>query len=139
MVMQQQFVPFSLESFARRPIGLATESSQQPLCFPQCFPLAPQHLQCLVGHLCNRFALVGCAQTRVVDELVRGSERSQQLLELDFAERIILNGLQVSLVLVVGRSGRHRLTVGVEEGRVGVDSRTYVASVVDLSAVGRAA
>jgi len=75
----------------------------------------------------------------VIDELVRRSEWSQQLLELDFAERVIFDGLQVSLVLVVGRSGRHRLAVGVEERWVCVDSRTYVAGVVDLSAVGRAA
>jgi cytochrome c551/c552 len=70
---------------------------------------------------------------------VRGGERSQQLLELDFAERIILDGLQVSLVLVVGRSGRHGLAVGVEERWVCVDCRANVAGVVDLSTVGRAA
>lgn len=70
---------------------------------------------------------------------MRRSEWPQQLLELDLAERVIFDGLQVSLVLVVGRSGRHRLAVGVEERRVGVDRRAYVAGVVDLSAVGRAA
>ena len=139
MIVQQQFVSFSLKSLARRPIGLAAESSQQSLCLPQRFPLAPQHLQCLIGHLCDCFALIGRAQTRVIDELVRRSEWSQQLLELDFAERIILDRLQVSLVLIVGRSGRHGLAVGIEERRVRVNSRTYVAGVVDLSAVGRAA
>ena len=75
----------------------------------------------------------------MIDKLVRRSEWSQQLLELDFTERVIFDGLQVSFVLVVGRSGRHRLTVGVEKRRGGVDCRAYVAGVVDLSAVGRAA
>jgi hypothetical protein len=75
----------------------------------------------------------------MIDELVGGGEWSQQLFKLDFAERIILDGLQVSLVLVVGRSGRYGFAIGVEECWVCVDCRANVAGVVDLSAVGRAA
>jgi hypothetical protein len=75
----------------------------------------------------------------VVDKLVGGGEWSQQLLKLDFAKRVILDGLQVSLVLVVGRSGRHGLAIGVKERWVRVNCRANVAGVVDLSAVGRAA
>jgi hypothetical protein len=75
----------------------------------------------------------------MIDELVRSGEWSQQLLELDFAERIVLDGLQVSLMLVVRGSGRHGLAVRVEEGWVCVDCRANVAGMVDLSAVGRAA
>jgi hypothetical protein len=75
----------------------------------------------------------------VVNELVGGGEWSQQLFELDFAERVILDGLQVSLMLVVGGSGRHGLAVRIEEGWVRVDCRANVAGVIDLSAVGRAA
>jgi hypothetical protein len=139
MIVQQQIVPFSLESLAGRPISLAAEPSQQPLCFPQRFPFAPQHLQRLIGHLCNCFALVCCAQTRVIDELVRGGEWSQKLFELDLAEWVILDRLQVSLMLVVGGSGRHGLAVGVEKSWVRVDYGANVAGMVDLSAVGRAA
>jgi hypothetical protein len=42
---------------------------------------------------------------------VRSSEWSQQLFKLDFAERIVLNRLQVSLVLIVRRCGRSWLAV----------------------------
>lgn len=37
----------------------------------------------------------------MIDQFVCRSEWTQQLLELDFAKWIILDGLQVSLVLIV--------------------------------------
>jgi hypothetical protein len=69
---------------------------------------------------------------------VRRSERSQQLFKLDFAEWVVLNRLQVSFIFVVGGSGRDWLAVGVEERRVRVDCCSYVAGVIDLSAIGGA-
>jgi hypothetical protein len=49
----------------------------------------------------------------MVDQFVRSSKWSQQLFELYFSERVVLDGLQVSFVLIVGGSGRRWLAVGV--------------------------
>ena len=51
----------------------------------------------------------------MVDQFVGCRERAEEPLQLDFAKGIIFDGLDVSVLIVVGRSRRDRFAVRVEE------------------------
>jgi hypothetical protein len=72
----------------------------------------------------------------MVDQFVSCCERAEEPFQLNFAKCIILNRLDVSLLIGIGRSGRDGFAVRVEEQRICRDGRAYVAGVVDLFAVG---
>jgi hypothetical protein len=51
----------------------------------------------------------------MVDQFVRCRERTEQPFQLNLAKGIIFDGLDVSVLIVVGRSRRDRFAVRVEE------------------------